>query len=135
MLTSFPDDHLAQLLLLEIGQNSPAVGTQQVLLLQQIHLPLHALRANERLASIDVKVNVQLCVHLLEFLDGKVTESPPQAERLLIAVFHALEECTGIVVDRWVGLGFGVDADVDLSRCQYATCSASTEGDSHHTDA
>jgi hypothetical protein len=113
-LTSLSDNDLAQLVLLQVGQHGPTIGAQQLLLLEQIHLTLHGLWADQTLSGIHIKVDVKPSVHLFKLDDGKVSETFPQAECFRIAVFHELEECSRFIVDRWVGFGFGIDFHVDL---------------------
>jgi hypothetical protein len=125
VLTRFPDDDLAQLVLFQVGQHGSAIGTQQVLLLEQVDLLLHGLRADKTLSGVHVKVDVQSGVHFLEFLDGKVTESLPETECGLVAVLHKLEECSRFVVNRWVGFSVGIDFDVDLNGVSYESSGAS----------
>ena len=114
--TSFPDDGLAELVLLEVDPERTVVLLDETHLLQPLDGSVHRLRPDLALARVLVKVHVQPRVLLLVLFDRQLPPHAPVLERLLVAVLHALEERARGVVNRRISVGVLINLDVDIEQ-------------------
>ena len=113
-LTSFANDRLPELVLLQVNTERTVILLDKAHPLQLLDRRRHRLRADLALARVLVKVHVQPRVFLLILADRELPPDAPILERLLVPIFHPLEERGSLLAHGGVLLRVRVNFDVDL---------------------